>query len=510
MNSSQVIDLINRFEKRYPVATWKIEGIHVWPIMRARIYSAIIQHYLSPDAHPASRLQRLRRLLATPANILKMLWATLCDFNHSRFLLRPADILILGDGTGFSKIERCWYDRVMDPLVARFLERDLSSFLMSPGWWSYHPRHTPSRFIQLQLELRKVLATLRSRLASKAAPANLEGLEGMLAELRKRPDGAYIPDERWLREHWARVSALSFFFSHVIRRVKPKAALVNTYYCAEGLAFCLACRRAGVPVADVQHGSQGWEHMAYSSWVAVPLGGYELFPDRFWVWSQAEAAPIDAWSAAAGRNSVVIGNAWSHIWRKGTDQFVANILKRALALRNAAEARYHVLLALTTGYSDEALALLFRAASRFPPGEFFWWIRLHPGQLDLLKHYAVLARSCGLENFNIVDATELPLHAVLHAVDLQVTPGSTTILEGASFGLRTIITSSYGADAFKDTLASGVSVAALTEDDLVAAITRTVALGKLPVPAHNTAEGELFAGAWEDLLGAAGHKNVKP
>lgn len=504
MNSSQVIALLNDLEARYPVTEWEIDGVRIWPILRARIYAAIIFYYLSSArSHPASRTARLRRLFAMPENVLKIAAATLRDLRHARIFFRPADILILGDGAGFTKLEDAWYDRVMDPLVERLTAAGQSSFLMSPGWHGYQPRHTPSLFVQPEIELRKVWATLRSKMKGRPAFGRLEGVDAMVAELKGREYGDHIPDRLWLVRHWARISSLARYFDRAIQRVKPKAALVCTYYAAEGLAFCLACRRAGVPVADVQHGSQGWEHMAYSSWNAIPPQGYELFPDRFWVWSESEVAPIAAWSSVTGQKPVVIGNAWSRIWRSGNYGFVAKILNRALALRKSSGAGHHVLLALTTGYSDEALALLFRAASHFPASEFFWWIRLHPSQLDMLKHYAALARISGLKNFNIVDATALPLHAVLNAVDLQVTPGSTTILEGEAWGLRAIITSSYGSDAFKDTLASGVSMVALTEDDLVAAIAKTVALGKLPIPAHNPAEGELFAGTWEDLLGAA-------
>src|SRR5665213_1982128 len=111
MNSSQVIALLNDLEARYPVTEWEIDGVRVWPILRARIYSAIIFNYLSSTgSHPASRSTRLKRLLTAPKSLLKTVWATLRDFSKTQLSFRSADVLILGDGTGFTKLEGAWYD----------------------------------------------------------------------------------------------------------------------------------------------------------------------------------------------------------------------------------------------------------------------------------------------------------------------------------------------------------------------------------------------------------------
>ena len=58
-------------------------------------------------------------------------------------------------------------------------------------------------------------------------------------------------------------------------------------------------------------------------------------------------------------------------------------------------------------------------------------------------------------------ATDLPLPAVLRAVDLNLTHCSTTVIEAAAWGIRTVITSTYGAELFEEQIAAGVAVVEL-------------------------------------------------
>src|SRR5262245_54105248 len=115
MNCSEVVDLLNDIESRYPVTRWKVDGVHIWPMLRVHLYQVIVHHYLVlADEHPSSTRTRLRRLVAAPKATLRVAGAALTDFRRTRLRPRPADIVVLSDGVSFSKIEDSWYDRVMD------------------------------------------------------------------------------------------------------------------------------------------------------------------------------------------------------------------------------------------------------------------------------------------------------------------------------------------------------------------------------------------------------------
>jgi len=195
-----------------------------------------------------------------------------------------------------------------------------------------------------------------------------------------------------------------------------------------------------------------------------------MLPDRFWCWGDSEREAIADWSADTRHASIVAGNAWQSIWKNGSEPFVGPLLAKARARRRECNAKHHVAITLSWGYADEELSKIFRAAGRLSRRDHFWWIRLHPAQIGQEVHYAALARAAGLENFEIEDATMLPLYAVLSVVDLVVAPGSTTVMEAEEWGLRSVVTSEYGVDLCKAAITSGAAVAATEEVEIEAAI----------------------------------------
>jgi hypothetical protein len=499
MNSSQVIDLLNHLEARYPVAQWRIGGLHIWPILRARLYHAIVHFYLlSADQHPASARSLRQRFLSTPLNLWRMARAMIRDGRHTRLGFRRADVLFLSDGTSFSDIEGIWYDRIMDPIVARLAARDMKSFIMSPGWLSLAPRNQPSLFIQPRLEMLKILATIHLRFSGHPA-VELNGLDSMLGELRAEEFGTVVPGQGWLFAHTARIVALAGYFAKALRKVRPRIGLVNTYYSAEGYAFCVACHRAGVPVADVQHGSQGRDHMAYGRWQALPQGGYELMPDRFWCWSPAEAEAIAEWSGGTRHSPYVAGNPWRDIWRADSEAFVRPLRDQALALRRRSGMPHHVLVVLSWGLAEEEALKVFRALSTLPAGQHFFWIRLHPVEHGKESEVARQARDCGLAAFDVDAASALPLYAVFAAVDLVVALGSTVVMEAEAWGLRSVVTTAYGGDICKPSIQSGAAVLAIQEDDIARAVRAGLAAAPMQAAAETTPAGGLDA-ALDNLL----------
>ncbi len=503
MGPAQVIDVINRLEMRYPVATWTIDGVHVWPILRLRIFDAIIFHYLlAQDPQGGVWRKPVNRFLKTPDNLIRQFSASLRDWRKTRVRMRPADAFILSDGTSMTAVEGLYYDRMMDPVGWALEKRGMSSFIMAPGWQSFYPRYAPSMFIQPRLDFLKVLATLRLRLFASPRNANLQRLGDLLAELRAAEPGVGLPPDAWIFAHFARIKALSRFFGRALAKARPRIAFVNTYYSAEGLALCLACRRSGIPVADIQHGSQGRDHVAYGRWLAIPPGGYEMMPDRFWCWGEDERAAVEEWSEGTQHKAVVTGNSWEAIWHQGGRPFVDSAMASAADLR-ARHSGHHILVTLSWGFSDEEAVRIFQTAAAMNREQHFWWIRLHPVQVGQMAHFAALARRAGLTNFEIELATRLPLHASFSVVDLVVAPGSTTVMEAEKWGLRSVVTSEYGADVCKSSIASGAAVAATRTELIADAIARSLQLGRLPAGVRQDAD---LTPALEELLGLSGRR----
>jgi hypothetical protein len=316
-------------------------------------------------------------------------------------------------------------------------------------------------FVQPMLDVVKLFGTARARASrTSQAMSELPGYAEVCAELAAAGLAEAMPTIEWLHVQVSRIHALATFYGWIFERTQPRHAFVNTYYSAEGMAFVLAARRRGIAVADLQHGIQGPHHVAYGRWSNVPPQGYELLPDEFWVWGEAEARAIEAWQPGTTHRAARAGNAWLQIWRQGTMSFVADAVATAGRTRASSQRPHHVLFSVTWGTPPEHDADVVAALARLPD-TYFIWVRLHPLQARARSGIrAMLQRSLpGRHELDV--ATDLPLPAVLRAVDLNLTHCSTTVIEAAAWGIRTVITSTYGAELFEEQIAAGFAVVEL-------------------------------------------------
>jgi hypothetical protein len=70
--------------------------------------------------------------------------------------------------------------------------------------------------------------------------------------------------------------------------------------------------------------------------------------------------------------------------------------------------------------------------------------------------------------FEIDAPTAVPLHALLRYADLHLTHSSTTVIEAAQFGLRSILTSDWGAELFGTYVESGWATVCVGDEAEVA------------------------------------------
>jgi hypothetical protein len=183
----------------------------------------------------------------------------------------------------------------------------------------------------------------------------------------------------------------------------------------------------------------------------------------FWCWSDEEARAIRRWSAPLGGTHLpfVGGNLWLETWLRGDAEVVSRYDEKILGIKRHHTKRGHVLLTLPWGVAwpeVERQLTLVGSSNR----DFVWWVRLHPAATCERERVRELlstrAASC---SFELDAATDMPLYALLRHMDAHVTHCSSTVLEAREFGLRSIISSEYGGDLFRDEIAQGWGVLAV-------------------------------------------------
>jgi hypothetical protein len=220
---------------------------------------------------------------------------------------------------------------------------------------------------------------------------------------------------------------------------------------------------------DIQHGVQGLLHPAYGRWHSIPAKGYELLPSRFLCWSEKEATVIEEWSKKVSdwHFPVVLGNLYMNMFKDKNNPIVEDFRSEINDVINNDKKELNILITLQTG---RGLQNIFKDAIAASPESWFWWVRLHPSmQADKEKIIQDL-KNLHVNNFNLEDASELPLYGLLPQMDVHVTEFSTTVIEAEQFGVPSVITHTIGYEVYPDLISSGIATAAFTKDDLIRTI----------------------------------------
>lgn len=470
--SSHLMSALSQAEAEFPTQQWQVAGVSVWPLVRLRWFRAEwTRHYATEDGSAQSAGARgafARRALRGACDCLR---ARVADRGHNDAEDVARDIVLLSDGLSFSKLGPGWIERFCDPLIKAAASLGCSSALWTPLHTYHRPRLTVSRFVQLRVDRANILGHWRARAAARYA--RLPGREDLARWMAARGYGIAELQASRIVSDGSRVRAVADMYYRLLARTRPKHAFVVSYYSLEGMAFVLACREHSVPVTDLQHGVQGEWHPAYAALPPPASGRHELVPDSFWVWSPWEARVISRWSAGSAHHAIVGGNPWLHVWRETSAwEGVEAAVAAARSLRARAGDKPVVLVTLQYGLTrvqqiDRLVALMQYAAAQFQ-----FWVRLHPVMLARRAEIRELLRGAACE-FDV--PSDLPLPALLMYSDAHLTHSSSTVIDAAQFGVRSVITSDYGAELFVPQVDQGLARAQTGDAHAVAAALAQVA-----------------------------------
>ncbi len=460
MDTAATLALLNEIETRAPVADWRVGRLRIWPFVRERIVwhanadNAPLRARAGPQNPVRRRLRRVERL---GGELARYAAASARDRARTASLRDPADLLVLADNVSRISLDGRWYDRICQPFAELAAELRMSTLQLDPHHVYRTPRHGPSRWVQPRMDA----LVIAGRLFAGRAPApDLPGAATVRALLADHGVSLAPLDEREMQVAARQIRLTADWLARIISRVRPRAGVVVDTYVGS-MAFHLACREAGIPSIELQHGWQGDLHPAYSRWNALPPGGYELLPSVYWVWSEQEREVIDRWArgSAGGHRAVAGGNLWLASWVDGSSPLVPRYDERVRAA--FADGDVHVLWTLQPGLSDAAqLELLARAEQASPPG-WRWWPRAHPTMNARERRSASEVASRLRQGVRALDtATELPLYALLRHVGLHVTHSSAAVIEATAFGVPSVLTGPQAQVYFERAIRSGWARAA--------------------------------------------------
>src|SRR5436190_1412246 len=436
-----------------------VGGWHVWPLLK----SALCMPYLAPDPEPTSPPNRRFAF----ANLRTCMRAQIQRFRFELIGARDqhgrppptldADAVMLPLSGRRVELDHRLWEIYSDPLVRLARELDCRLRVWESGAERV-PRSTPSAWISRRI----AAATAFRRLFSPNLPE--PEWFGRFQSVAEPILGR--------RAHWPEISRLvgdvttyAAIFASWLRDARARALFVVCWYDTLAMGATMAAKRLGLVTVELQHGIQGPTHFAYAGWQRAPKGGYEVLPDLFWCWGQANVDQLASLNPGFPPTVVALagGNLWLNQWR--------DVRLDASASRPKTKAAPDRVVLVTLQLELDRVLLEGIAAS---PRNWTWLVRFHPARApDGRRNDERLLLATRHPGLDLTRANESLVFQLLSDCDVHVTETSTVALEALGFGVRTIVIGQDGMIRFASFIEQGHMRSARTREELVLEITDT-------------------------------------
>jgi len=264
LSLKQLYENFTRFESH--LEGFEIDGVPVWEAIRARIFAkSAMRADLFGVGHPFVP-RSLKNIFRTGVNIAKSMTT------HNSWRLPEADLLVLGH----PRLVKDQEGRFEDPYSEAYLRSiDLRSvFLEKPfRCRHYHPRVAGCKsWIDHALMKSRCKVHLKSDSLNKAKE---------LETLFRNEMGMEFDLTHEIEDVLGTRTVMLPFFNKIIRRVKPRIAIVVVAYTSP--FFIEACKQNQIPVIEIQHGMFSRYHLGYDYSAITPQ---LYFPDHVWLWGR--------------------------------------------------------------------------------------------------------------------------------------------------------------------------------------------------------------------------------
>ena len=234
----------------------------------------------------------------------------------------------------------------------------------------------------------------------------------------------------------------------LFKKRKPKKVFVVVAY--ENHAIVAAAKYLGIEVIELQHGTITYYHLGYSYPQKTRLNGeIPYFPDKILsfgdYWMNEEMSPINM------ENVIPVG--FPYFEYQSKDFIDLEVIEnQILFISQGVIGKYMSDLAFEFAKNNDDYKIIYK---------------LHPGEYETWKeNYPDLVEASKLENFEVIDNSEIPLYKLLAQSNYQVGAFSTAIYEGLMFNCKTFILDVPGVEYLDDLIERNYVFKIQNADDL--------------------------------------------
>lgn len=445
LTNKERIGLLAAIEDEIDVTALKIDGLHIWPLLRSELAERMLAW--RGLASTAARLGEVFEALeAVTPNVQG--WGTgvsadpfeYFDF-AARFGTRSAppsgiDALFLSrPEESKMPINGVTYNTLIDPFI-HLVEGRYSYLKIEMG--NESPRTNTDDYYPVA-RLPWVARTVRQDLDAQTAILSTIGEEFCKLE---RVINALLPGLDFSLKRDVAVPASMVLkyrphFRRYLTSIRPRAVFLSCYWYPIGMALIQAAKDLSIPTIEIQHGGTYEFNHPYTHWRRFPTEGYGLLPDIFWCWGQREVDMYRRWHPDSAQAPVGIHGGNPSLMSEAYTEFVSRH-PYLRALQTAMQNAERVILApLGTEQGGDIHDIVLRAM-QIGPKNWLWLIRGHPhyfhDQWECVERKVALAIP---GRYEMAVTSALPLPPLLSFVDHTVGGLSGIWVDSLAYGIRT-------------------------------------------------------------------------
>ncbi len=437
-NRNDVYEFIINIERTFDVNSWVIYDIRVWPIIRIKLFMAIISKLENFDSHSLLPKMNDEKLILIFLKSIFYIPRLLLFFTS----LKARKFLFFGYENHRIIFKDTNYNRFFDTIINSVNIKN-ESYTFDFGSLKYDNVCNSEIFNKLDKYLHTFFQLYKFKLKISPVPKkiNLDGYAGFIRYLKSNSFTSEITcliEEDVLKITIKDLLINSKFFEKILLKTQPYKVFMLNYYSEKFFALNHACYNIGIDSIDMQHGPQTGTHLAYVNWSQVPNQGYELLPKFFWSWDFFSFNSTNNWTINNSHHkSIQFGNPW-------VDYFKDN-MSDSKKFKKENYILYSLQpLSLEILFPKNLLTLISKS-------KYKWYLRLHPNQNKEKQKILSLFKNKGLEHKIVIDkATYDPLPIILYNSLIHISNYSGCVLEASLLNKFSIVLHDIGRNNFKD------------------------------------------------------------
>lgn len=421
------------FEHEYNLFDIQLEGVSIWERLRFPVYNQVLRQHGIGRAH-TNVGDHWRDYIKAASLILKNL------VYRNPYFSKPIDLLFVGHHRRKKLSDGFWWDIYCDPI------HEVSNYdylhVEKPNGLTHHrpARTSELRYIDL-IEFGGKLPSIVGWGMPDIKNQERDKLKVASEGLSKQFDTDIDLYSLAIESIHTRKYVLPLY-EQLLVRLDPKLVVVVVSYGRESLIE--ACKKADIPVVELQHGIIHQGHLGYH----YPDDRVkETFPDYLLVWGefwkQQASFPV------SHERIITVGYPY---------------LEQKLNKYSKIQPK-NQLLFISQGTIGEELSKFAVEVNEHPDITYDVIYKLHPGEYARWKEeYPWLIDS----NIEIVDEPHPPLYQLFAESSAQIGVSSTALYEGLAFGLETIVYDCTGSESMQHLIDEGVANLASSVWDILA------------------------------------------